>query len=40
VVRGGSWFDKPNRARSAFRWKYPAWRKVHNVGFRVIVVLD
>ena len=40
VVRGGSWFDKPNRARSAFRWKYPAWRKVHNVGFRVAVELD
>ena len=39
VVRGGSWFDKPNRARSAFRWKYPAWRRVHNVGFRVIVEL-
>ena len=36
VVRGGSWFDKPNRGRSAFRWKYPAWRRVHNVGFRVI----
>ena len=35
VVRGGSWYDKPNRARSAFRWKYPAWMKVHNVGFRV-----
>lgn len=37
VVRGGSWFDKPNRARSAFRWKYPSWRKVHNVGFRVVL---
>ena len=36
VVRGGSWFDKPNRCRSAFRWKYAAWRKVHNVGFRVV----
>jgi formylglycine-generating enzyme required for sulfatase activity len=40
VVRGGSWYDKPNRARSAFRWKYPAWRKIHNVGFRVAIELD
>ncbi|MEW6358426.1 MAG: SUMF1/EgtB/PvdO family nonheme iron enzyme [Planctomycetota bacterium] len=37
VVRGGSWYDKPNRAQSAFRWKYPPWRKIHNVGFRVVV---
>ncbi len=40
VVRGGWWFDKPNRARSAFRWKHPARRKVHHVGFRVAVELD
>jgi formylglycine-generating enzyme required for sulfatase activity len=40
VVRGGSWDDKPNRARSAFRWRYPAWRRVYNVGFRVVVELD
>jgi formylglycine-generating enzyme required for sulfatase activity len=40
VVRGGSWYDKPVRARSAFRWRYPAWRQVHNVGFRVVVELD
>ena len=37
VVRGGSWDDKPNRAGSAFRWKYPAWRQVYNVGFRVTI---
>jgi formylglycine-generating enzyme required for sulfatase activity len=40
VVRGGSWFDKPIRGRSAFRWKYPPWRKVHNVGVRVILEID
>jgi len=40
VVRGGSWDDKPNRSRSAFRWGYPAWRKVYNVGFRVVVEMD
>ncbi len=37
VVRGGSWASRPQDATSATRWKYPAWRKVHNVGFRVIV---
>jgi formylglycine-generating enzyme required for sulfatase activity len=37
VVRGGSWFDRQERARSAFRWHYPAWQGVHNVGFRVII---
>lgn len=37
VVRGGSWYDRPKRCRSAFRLSYPAWRKVHNVGFRVII---
>jgi formylglycine-generating enzyme required for sulfatase activity len=36
VVRGGSWHDQPNRARSAFRLPYPAWQRVFNVGFRVL----
>jgi formylglycine-generating enzyme required for sulfatase activity len=36
VVRGGSWHDQPNRARSAFRLSYPAWQRVFNVGFRVL----
>lgn len=36
VVRGGSFFDRPQRARSAFRLRYPAWQQVHNVGFRVV----
>jgi len=40
VVRGGHWFDRPSRAKSAFRWEYPPWRKVHNVGFRVIVEVE
>jgi formylglycine-generating enzyme required for sulfatase activity len=35
VVRGGSWDDRPVRARSAFRWHYPPWLRVHTVGFRV-----
>ena len=36
VVRGGSWFDRPKRCRSAFRLSYPAWQGVYNVGFRVV----
>ena len=37
VVRGGSWRDRPNRARSAFRQAYPPYQRVHNVGFRIVV---
>jgi formylglycine-generating enzyme required for sulfatase activity len=40
VVRGGSWYDRPKRCRSAFRLNYPAWRKVFNIGFRVIIDSD
>ena len=36
VVRGGSFYDRPKRCRSAFRLRYPAWQRVHNVGFRVV----
>lgn len=36
VVRGGSWYDRPERCRSGYRLSYPAWQKVYNVGFRVI----
>jgi len=38
VVRGGSWQDRPRRARSAFRQHYTAAQGVHDVGFRVICV--
>ena len=37
VVRGGSWCDRPKRCRSAFRLSYPAWQRVYNVGFRVVL---
>jgi len=37
VARGGSWYDLPKRCRSASRLSYPAWQKVYNVGFRVVV---
>jgi len=40
VVRGGSWYDRPQRCRSGSRLSYPAWQKVHNVGFRVILELS
>ncbi|HPJ97919.1 MAG TPA: SUMF1/EgtB/PvdO family nonheme iron enzyme [Candidatus Hydrogenedentes bacterium] len=36
VVRGGSWMDRPRRARSAFRLHYEASQCVHDVGFRVV----
>ncbi|MCH5372334.1 MAG: SUMF1/EgtB/PvdO family nonheme iron enzyme, partial [Planctomycetes bacterium] len=37
VVRGGSWRDRPKLARSAYRLSYPAWQRVYNVGFRVVI---
>jgi len=40
VVRGGSWYDRPDRCRSAFRQAYPACRPVYDVGFRVICEAD
>ena len=36
VVRGGSFDDRPRRARSAFRLSYPPDQHVYNVGFRVV----
>ena len=38
VVRGGSWYERPSRARSAFRQAYQPWQPVFNVGFRVVMV--
>jgi formylglycine-generating enzyme required for sulfatase activity len=40
VVRGGSWRDRPKHARSAFRLAYEPWRRVYNVGFRVICTVE
>ena len=36
VVRGGSWYDRPRRCRSAFRLSYRPYHGVYNVGFRVV----
>jgi formylglycine-generating enzyme required for sulfatase activity len=37
VVRGGSWYDRPQRARTTFRLPYEPWQHVYNVGFRVVM---
>jgi formylglycine-generating enzyme required for sulfatase activity len=37
VARGGSWYDRPHRARSAHRLRYQPWQPVFNVGFRIVV---
>jgi formylglycine-generating enzyme required for sulfatase activity len=40
VVRGGSWYDRPQRATASFRVHYQPWQAVYNVGFRVIVEVN
>jgi formylglycine-generating enzyme required for sulfatase activity len=40
VARGGSWADRPADAGSSVRRAYESWQKVHDVGFRVIIVPD
>ena len=37
VVRGGSWYDRPQRGRSAFRLAYQPYQPAFNVGFRVVM---
>ena len=37
VARGGSWYDRPKRCRSAFRMAYQPYHAVFNVGFRVVM---
>ena len=36
VARGGSFYDRPQRATSSYRLSYPVWQRVFNVGFRVV----
>ena len=38
AVRGGSWSERPKESRAASRLDYPAWQKVYNVGFRIVVL--
>ncbi len=40
VARGGSWRDRPSRARAAFRLGYRPYQNVYNVGFRVVCSAD
>ncbi len=37
VVRGGSWRDRPIRARAGFRLAYRPYQRVFNVGFRIVL---
>ncbi len=38
VVRGGSFYDPPVRARCSYRLVYPRWLRAINVGFRPILI--
>ncbi|MDP6634478.1 MAG: SUMF1/EgtB/PvdO family nonheme iron enzyme [Phycisphaerae bacterium] len=40
VARGGGFHDRPAAARSACRLSYPSWRRVFDVGFRVVCQAD
>ena len=37
ILRGGSWYDRPKEADATTRYAYPPWRKVFNVGFRIVM---
>ncbi|MEI6645725.1 MAG: SUMF1/EgtB/PvdO family nonheme iron enzyme [bacterium] len=37
VVRGGSWYRRPQLASSSWRWSYPGWMRPFDVGFRVVI---
>jgi len=37
VIRGGSWYDRPRRCTSSYRFGYREYQRVFNVGFRVVV---
>jgi len=36
-LRGGLWYDRPQRCTSSFRLAYEHYASVFNVGFRVIL---
>ncbi len=36
VVRGGSWYDRPQTARAAYRLGYRRFQGVYDVGFRLV----
>jgi formylglycine-generating enzyme required for sulfatase activity len=40
AVRGGSWYDRPQRGTSSYRLAYAPWQRVFNVGFRVVCPVE
>ena len=40
IVRGGSWYDRPEYARSGYRASYWPYQQVYDVGFRVVCESD
>lgn len=40
VVRGGSFYDRPVDSTATARYTYPAWRRLHNVGFRIVAEVE
>lgn len=40
VVRGGSWYDRADLARSGCRTSYWPWQRIFDVGFRVVCEAD
>ena len=39
LLRGGSWGNQPDFARSAYRYRYVAAKQLGSNGFRVVAVL-
>ena len=40
IVCGGSFADRPATAGAGWTRRFPAWRRVYNVGFRVVIEED
>ena len=40
AVRGGSWQQRADMARSGCRTSYWPWQRVFNVGFRVVCEIE
>jgi formylglycine-generating enzyme required for sulfatase activity len=37
IVRGGSWYDRPQRAMGACQVSYRPYHRIFNVGFRLVI---
>ena len=40
IVRGGSWYDRPQRATSDYRLSFRPYHRVFTVGMRVMMAAD